>query len=124
MLSAPHEADVKLADLARKVGAPGGLRFEKEEVLFEKLGVRQGCVNAFALINDKNHDVKFIVDEDILNGKYDTLYFHPMDNAASTAISPADLLKYLEVTGHKPIAVHFDPITETATSGGGAEQEK
>ena len=91
-----------------QVGAPGGLRLADESILEEKLGVKQGCVTAFALMNDKNNDVRFIVDEDLVNGKHKLVYFHPLDNAATTGIKPADLLKFVESTGHAPVRVNLN----------------
>jgi len=101
LLSCRHDAAVNLGDLAKKVGAPGGLRFADESILFEKLGVKQGCVTAFALINDTSGDVKFIIDEVLLNDSSERVFFHPMSNAASTGITPADLKKFLEGIGHE-----------------------
>ena len=103
-----HNLDVKLNDLAKKVSAPGGLRFADEAILLEKLGVRQGCVTAYALINDINNDVKFILDADVISGGHDRVFFHPMTNAASMGISPADFLRFLESINHKPIIVNVD----------------
>merc|ERR1719226_374422 len=51
LLSAVHDKEIKLNDVAKAVGAKE-LRFADENVLLEKLGVTQGCVTAFALIND------------------------------------------------------------------------
>ncbi|KAK7483636.1 hypothetical protein BaRGS_00025069, partial [Batillaria attramentaria] len=59
---APHDADIKLNDLAKMVGAPGGFRFAGEDVLNETLGVKQGCVTVFGLINDVSHKVKLVLD--------------------------------------------------------------
>ena len=105
LFSARHDLEVKLNDLAKKVGAPGGLRFADESILYEKLGVRQGCVTAFALINDKNNNVKFIIDEALIGDKFERIFFHPLDNAASTGIAPSDFLKFLEAIGHS-----FSPV--------------
>ena len=46
-----------------------------------------------------------IVDEVLVDGTFEKVYFHPLDNAASVGISPQDFLKFLEHTGHKPIRV-------------------
>lgn len=105
LFAAVHDKDVKLNELAKKVGAPGGLRFADEAILFEKLGVKQGCVTAFALINDKEGDVKFIIDDELINGKYAKIHFHPLSNAATTGISPQDFMKFVEATGHVAVAV-------------------
>ena len=83
------------------MSAPGGLRFADESVLYEKLGVRQGCVTAFALVNDRHSHVKFLVDEDLVNGKYETVFFHPLSNAASTGVSYTDFIKFLQATNHQ-----------------------
>merc|ERR1712107_840049 len=69
LLSAVHDKEIKLNDVAKAIGAKE-LRFADENVLLEKLGVTQGCVTAYALINDADKSVKFIVDKNIVNGSY------------------------------------------------------
>merc|ERR1712142_941789 len=59
LLAAAHDKEVKLNDVAKKVGAKE-LRFGDESVMLELLGVSQGRVTAYALANDKNKAVKFI----------------------------------------------------------------
>ena len=39
---------------------------------------------------------------------YDLVNFHPLSNDATTAISPADMLKFARATGHEPIRLAFD----------------
>lgn len=107
LLSARHDAEIKLGDVAKKVGAPGGLRLADETLLKETLGVTQGCVTAYALINDTNCNVKFLLDDELINGKYDKISFHPMVNSATTAITPQDFLKFLDAIKHTPIPVKF-----------------
>ena len=87
------------------MGAPGGLRLADETILEEKLCVKQGCVTAFALINDSSNDVKFICDEDLLTGGHPLIYLHPLDNAATVGISPDDFLKFVKSTAHEPVLV-------------------
>ena len=98
---------VNLAELSKKVGAAGGLRFASEDILQEKLGVGQGCVTPFALFNDSGNEVKFVLDADLVEGKHAKIYFHPMTNAASTGIKPDDFLKFVSSTGHEPVLVHL-----------------
>ena len=76
-----------------------------ESILEEKLCVKQGCVTAFALVNDKSKDVKFICEEDLVSGGHSHIYFHPMDNASTVGISPEDFLKFLNSTGHEAVTV-------------------
>ena len=108
LLSTRHDAEVKLNDIAKKVGAPGGLRFADESILYEKLGVKQGCVTAYALINDMAGDVHFILDEALIKSDVTRVYFHPLTNAASTGISPQNLLKFVKATGHEPVLINLD----------------
>ena len=84
MFSVLHDKTVNLTDIAKKIKAPGGgLRFASEDILFDTLGVKQGCVTAYALLNDKKN-VKFLLDEDMVNGKFQRVYFHPLVNTATT----------------------------------------
>jgi len=99
LLSAVHDKEVKLNDVAKKVGAKE-LRFGDESVMFEILGVSQGCVTAYALANDEKKSVKFIVDSTLLDGTYSSVNFHPMVNTATTQISCEDFNKLLTLTGH------------------------
>ena len=105
LFCAPHDADISLGDLAKLVGAPGGLRLAAPDVLEEKLGLTQGAVTVFGLINDQFHDVKLIMDNRLLDGTYSRILFHPMINSATTAISPAGLKSFLAQTGHEPAII-------------------
>jgi hypothetical protein len=102
LLSAAHDRDVKLNDVAKKIGAKE-LRFGDESVMKEVLGVSQGCVTAFALANDSEKQVTFIVDQALVDGTHTRVNFHPMVNTATTAVSVPDFVKFLGVTGHTPL---------------------
>ena len=104
LLSAVHDKDIKLNDVAKAIGAKE-LRFADESVLLDKLGVTQGCVTAFALINDLGKDVKFVVDKSLLDGSYPSVNFHPLVNTATTNISCEDFNKFLSLTGHTVIKI-------------------
>jgi len=99
LLSAVHDREVKLTEVAKAIGTKD-LRFGDESVMFEKLGVSQGSVTAYALVNDKNKSVKFIVDEALLDESFSSVNFHPMVNTATTNISTKDFAKMLAITGH------------------------
>ncbi|XP_068248594.1 aminoacyl tRNA synthase complex-interacting multifunctional protein 2 isoform X2 [Palaemon carinicauda] len=106
LLSARHNAEVKLNEVGKQIGVKE-LRFGDESVMFDVLGVKQGCITAYALINDKNHQVKFLLDSEALDGKHQYINFHPMSNAATLGISPANLTKFLSHTGHEPTLLTF-----------------
>merc|ERR1712223_2028843 len=102
LLSAAHDREVKLNDVAKKIGAKE-LRFGDESVMKEILGVSQGCVTAFALANDTEKQVTFIVDQALVDGTHARVNFHPMVNTATTAVSVTDFVKFLGITGHNPL---------------------
>lgn len=106
LLSTEHSRVVTLNDIAKQVGASGGLRLADESVLFEHLGVKQGCVTAYALINDIKCNVKFLCDADmLLPGKM--VYFHPLSNAATTGMTAENFQRFLDHIQHKPLPVQF-----------------
>lgn len=79
------------------------LSFGSEERLNEYLSVPARCVTPFALLYDKEHKVKVLLDETI---KQDELLgFHPLINNATVCISYADFLGFLKYTGHEPMLI-------------------
>ncbi|XP_033835614.1 prolyl-tRNA synthetase associated domain-containing protein 1 [Periophthalmus magnuspinnatus] len=109
LVSARHDHQVNLNDLAKKLGVgSGNLRFADEAVMVEKLKVGQGCATALSLLFDKEQCVKFVLDSDLVEGGHDMVYFHPMTNAASMGLKPKDLLLFLKETGHDPILHSFE----------------
>ena len=69
----------------------------------EYLGVIPGAVTAFGVINDRDGKVKIILDEDLM--RYDVINAHPLRNDATTSIASADLLRFIEATGHSPLVL-------------------
>ena len=116
LFCAPHDAQIKLNDLAKLVNATGGLRFSDETTLYEKLGLTQGAVTIFGLINDRNNDVRLVLDSRFVNGSIKKIYFHPMVNSASTGITPDDLKTFLKKTGHEPLIVDITNVSNQGTN--------
>ncbi|CAL4124470.1 unnamed protein product, partial [Meganyctiphanes norvegica] len=107
LLSTRHDAKVTLNDVAKKIGTKD-LRFGDESVMKEILGVAQGCVTAFALVNDTKHQVKMVIDEEAMSNAHQYVNFHPLSNAATLGVSPNDLQKFFTLTGHKPTLLKFE----------------
>ncbi|MBU8910588.1 MAG: prolyl-tRNA synthetase associated domain-containing protein [Desulfobacterales bacterium] len=84
---------IKIKEVAKKIGAKSP-SFGKPDLLAEVLGVIPGAVTPFAVINDKNHAVKVILDEEMM--KNELLNFHPLENTATTTITSKDLVKFME----------------------------
>lgn len=91
---------VDLKALSKRV-ARGRLSFGSPELLRETLGVTPGSVTPFALLNDPEARVGAIVDRALL--AHDPVYFHPLENTASTAVSPDGLLAFIRATGREPL---------------------
>ena len=79
--------------------------FGKPDLLWEVLGVRPGAVTPFALINDPGHAVTFGIDA-ALEGA-DIVNAHPLHNEATTAVSGADLMRFVADCGHAPVRLGF-----------------
>jgi Ala-tRNA(Pro) deacylase len=90
---------VDLKRLSWQLGG-GRLSFGSPDRLMRYLGVIPGAVTPFAALNDREGAVEVVLDSALLN--HDPLNFHPLDNARTTAIAPADLLRFLEAVGHPP----------------------
>ncbi len=102
-----EDRQIRIRDLEKEIGAKG-LSFGREDLLWEVLGVRPGAVTPFGLINDRGHRVNVALDRQML--EHDPINAHPLHNEATTAISPAGLLKFIELTGHRPVLVDFDRL--------------
>ncbi|MGF1464130.1 MAG: prolyl-tRNA synthetase associated domain-containing protein [Maricaulaceae bacterium] len=101
LISALGETPVALKALHHRLGC-GRLSFGKPDLLFEVLGVRPGSVTAFALMNDPDHRVRFVLDEALM--AHDPVNFHPLTNTATTAMPRRDFLRYLDHLG-RPLEV-------------------
>ena len=84
---------IKIKEVEKKIDTKG-LTFGKPELLAEVLGVIPGAVTPLAVINAKNHDLRVILDEEMM--EHDLLNFHPIVNTATTTITSKDLLKFME----------------------------
>ena len=91
--------------LGELLGA-GRLSFGSPERLMAALGVTPGSVTPFALVNDVEGAITVVLDREML--AHDPLNYHPLVNDQTTAISPHDLLKFIEACGHTPHILGLD----------------
>lgn len=105
LISAIADTVIDLNATSKALGA-GRFSFGSPELLRQTLGVEPGSVTVFALINDPEGRVQVVLDEALF--AYDPVNFHPLRNDATTAVSPADMLKFVRATGHEPIRLAFD----------------
>jgi Ala-tRNA(Pro) deacylase len=104
LVSALGDTAVPVNRLHKRLGAQR-FSFAREDVLWEALGVRPGSVTAFALVNDPERRVHMALDAALL--EHEIVNFHPLENDATTAISSADLLKFIRATGREPEVIDF-----------------
>ena len=94
-----EDREIDLKALADLLGA-GRLSFGRPERLMRFLGVIPGAVTPLAVINDRLKQVEFAIDSALL--KHDPVNVHPLTNDMTVALSPLDLLRFLEAVDHPP----------------------
>ena len=100
LVVAEESRPIDLKALGERLGA-GRLSFGSPERLMSYLGVVPGAVTPFALINDREGQVRVAIDKAVL--EQDPVNCHPLTNDMTTAIAPRDLLAFIESSGHKPM---------------------
>ncbi len=102
-----EDRQVDLKTLAGTLGA-GRFSFGSAERLMRHLGILPGAVTPFAVINDKTGAVQVVLDQAML--ARDPINCHPLVNDMTTALSPADLIRFLEAEGHPPMVLDLDAV--------------
>jgi Ala-tRNA(Pro) deacylase len=105
LVVALEERRIDLTALSKRLGA-ARFSFGNADLLMQVLGVPPGSVTPFALINDPEHRVTVVLDADML--KQDPVNYHPLSNDQTTALSPKDLLKFIESCGHRAQILDFE----------------
>lgn len=104
-----EDATINLKQLARKVGAKGGLSFGSPDALLELLGIRPGAVSVLAIVNDEQGRVKLVLDRKLEAAS--AINCHPLSNERTTSLSQEAFARFLATAGRK--AVYIDPDEET-----------
>lgn len=104
LIVALEDRAIDLKRLGERLGA-GKFSFGSPDRLRRHLGVEPGSVTPLAAINDPEHKVRLVLDRGVIEGG--PINAHPLVNTMTTALSPADLLRFLEVTGHTPEWLDF-----------------
>ncbi len=102
-----EERRVALGKLAARLAAPR-FSFGSADELYALLGVHPGSVTPFALVNDAAHRVTPVLDRAMLD--HDPLHYHPLANDRTTAIAPADLLRFIAACGQRPRIVDLSDL--------------
>lgn len=85
------------------------LSFADESYMKELLDIYPGSVSVLGLMNDKEHRVQLVIDEDVLKEEY--FGCHPCANTSSLKFRTTALTdKVIPALGAAPIIVHLEGI--------------
>ena len=90
LLMIPGDKVFKTSVLSKEIGS-SRLSFAKPEYMEEYLDITPGSVSVLGLMNDHDHHVQLLMDEDVLKGEY--FGCHPCINTSSLRIRTADLME-------------------------------
>lgn len=99
LIVALEDRPVDLKALALRLDA-GRFSFGSAERLMRHLGILPGAVSPLALVNDFECNVQPVFDRAIF--EHPLVNAHPLVNTLTTALAPADLLRFVEALGHRP----------------------
>lgn len=103
LLLMPGNKPFKTKEVSSQINS-ARLSFGNEDALYQLLGVRKGSCTPLGLFFDKEKQVQFLLDEDIL--KYETIGIHPLTNTKTLIIKTKDLLNtFLNNINHDYIIV-------------------
>ena len=108
LVSALGETRIDLKRLPAAIGAARA-SFGSPELMLQTLGVTPGSVTLFGLINDRDRQVRLVLDAALL--AHDHVNFHPLSNDATTTVTREGLLAFLQALGITPIVVDFSGET-------------
>ena len=103
LLMIPGDKKFKTKDLSAQIGS-ARLSFAKPEYMEKFLDITPGSVSVLGLMNDTEHQVKLLIDEEVLDSEY--FGCHPCINTSSLRMRTADLIeKVLPAMGHDFVKV-------------------
>jgi Ala-tRNA(Pro) deacylase len=100
LVVAPEDGRIDLKSLHRLLGASGRFSFGSADLMREVIGVEPGAVTPFGALNDTDGRLSVVLDAGLM--RHDIINCHPLMNTRTTSIARADLIKFLEATGHLP----------------------
>jgi len=107
LISAQDRTVIDLKRLHTVIGS-ARLSFGSAELMEAVLGVTPGSVTAFALMNDTDRRVRFVLDRNLREA--DRVNFHPLVNTATTGVDQAGFRKFLSAVGVTPMSVDFEAM--------------
>jgi Ala-tRNA(Pro) deacylase len=105
LLMMPGDKKFKTKELSSQINS-ARLSFADPEDMLKYLDIEPGAVSIMGLMNDTEHKVQLLIDEDVLKGE--EIGCHPCVCTSSLKIKTKDIIeKYLPATGHDYVTVHL-----------------
>ena len=105
LLMMPGDKKFKTKELSSQINS-SRLSFADPEDMLRYLDIEPGAVSIMGLMNDKEHNVRLLIDEDVLADEY--LGCHPCVCTSSLKMKTSDVVeKFLPATGHEYTTVHL-----------------
>ena len=103
LLMIREDKKFKTKEISHQINSPR-LSFAPAEYMEEYLDITPGSVSVLGLMNDKEHHVQLLVDEDVLKGEY--FGCHPCINTSSLRLRTKDVFEtFLKEIDHDYIVV-------------------
>ena len=105
LLMMPGDKKFKTKELSAQINS-ARLSFAEPEDMLKYLDIEPGAVSIMGLMNDTDHAVQLLIDEDVL--KDEELGCHPCVCTSSLRMKTKDVIgKFLPATGHTYKTVHL-----------------
>ena len=98
LLLMPGDKKFKTKELSNQINS-ARLSFAEAEDMLKYLDIEPGAVSVMGLMNDRDHAVTLLIDEDVLKGEY--IGCHPCVCTSSLKMKTEDVIsRFLPATGH------------------------
>ena len=99
LLLMPGDKPFKTKELSSQINS-ARLSFAGEDKMLEYLDIKPGAVSVMGLMNDKENNVKLLVDEDVIKDEY--IGCHPCVNTSSIKLRTKDVFdRFLKAVNHE-----------------------
>ncbi len=105
LLMMPGDKVFKTKELSSQINS-ARLSFADAEAMLNYLDIEPGAVSIMGLMNDRDHAVQLLIDEDVLKDPH--IGCHPCVCTSSLKIRTEDITgRFLPAVGHEPVIVHL-----------------
>ena len=110
LLLLPGDKPFKTSVLSKQIGS-SRLSFAGAEYMERFLDITPGSLSVLGLMNDTDHQVQLLIDQDVLEGEF--IGCHPCINTSSLRLRTRDLMeKIIPAMGHEPRIVNLPAVEE------------